>query len=205
MLVKAGRFCAGKTSRCRPPRAASNRGPGVILQQTHGGRRGGDAGAPPWVSSESCPVLAAGRRAGWGRAGGTPGLPRAALGPQFCSKHNQIKETGLEITCLDRLHLHAGHANRGRSPSRGTLGSLSLVMLCPRTIPTGPCPHAGGTRSSPAPAAWHRHTVGAEKWPRLETSQEEGEALARHMHGEGRFRHHHTQTILSRPFFRAFW
>lgn len=162
LVVKDGRVCAGKTFRSSPSWAASHRDPGVILQEIHGVGRGGDAGAPPWVGSESCPGLAAGHGVGWGRAGRTPRvdgppLPRAAFGPRFCSKHNQIKETALEITCLDWLRLHAGHTNRGRAPSRGTLSSLSLAMLRPCIIPNRTQPVPG--RHSQLPSAGGPGTV----------------------------------------------
>lgn len=55
-------FAWGKhpESALQPTPGSVSRGPGGVVQETRGVRRGGGAGAPPRIGSESCSVLAAG-------------------------------------------------------------------------------------------------------------------------------------------------
>lgn len=103
LLVKAGRFCAGKTSRASPAAHPGLRLAGVLaLLCWRPTDSAGQEMPEPLHTLARC----------WGRAGGTPrtdGAPPALV----TSKLSQNKETSLEITCLDWLRLRAGHRGRG--------------------------------------------------------------------------------------------
>lgn len=78
----------------QPPRAASRPGPAGIVQETHGVGRGGDAGAPPWVSSALCPTLPSAGSGAEAEQDGHPGhtKPRSPLGLDSVENTTRLKK-----------------------------------------------------------------------------------------------------------------
>lgn len=75
--------------------------------------------------------------------------PRSPVPPsQLCSKHNQNKESGLEITRLDWRGLRAGHTNRGRLPSGGHWAPC-LWRCCTRVSSPGDPARTRGAVAAP--------------------------------------------------------
>lgn len=114
------------------------------------------------VGSESCPVLVAWRD--WDRARGTEEipLPHTALGLQVCPQSPRLrKHLGNYLLWLPS----APGMGEGLS-LEGCIGPLMLRHVSPAHPPSGTPPSM----------------VGAEKGPRLETSQEQAGMFAGHTH-----------------------
>lgn len=97
------------------------------------------------------------------RAGGTPGAdevpcPRCCFGASTVH-NNQIKETGLRITCLARLCLHAGHTNQGE-----VAFGVRVGLLVTRTSPQGTLPAPGSRRQLPRAGTVTPRELGSGKW-----------------------------------------